>query len=53
MEAGRLKHRPYVMNLPKLPPRQRFLTQEEFRRLIAACGEDHLYRLVMLVVHTL
>jgi integrase len=52
-KRGRLESAPYIMSLPKPPPRQRFLTQEEFRRLIDACTQEHLYRFVMLAVHTL
>ena len=52
-KRGRLESAPYIINLPKPPPRQRFLTQEEFRRLIDACTEEHLYRFVMLAIHTL
>ncbi|MEM9167596.1 MAG: hypothetical protein AAGB48_11330 [Planctomycetota bacterium] len=49
----RLESPPYIMSLPKPPPRERFLTQDEFRRLIDACTQEHLYRFVMLAIHTL
>lgn len=44
---------PYVRLLPKPSPRDRFLTEEEVQRLLAACDEPHLRRFVLLALHTL
>ncbi|MEL6312391.1 MAG: tyrosine-type recombinase/integrase, partial [Pseudomonadota bacterium] len=52
-KRGRLTNPPYIKSLPKPPPRERFLTKAEFRQLIDACTEEHLYRFVMLAAHTL
>ncbi len=50
---GYVSEVPNVQLLSKPPPRQRFLTPEEVRRLLAECREQHLFRFVMLSLHTL
>ncbi len=50
---GQLLSFPHVRLTPKPPPRDKFLTREQVQRLLAACGEPHLYRFVMLAAHTL
>ena len=50
---GELSSFPYVRLLPKPSPRDRFLTEDEVQRLLAACDEPHLRRFVLLALHTL
>jgi integrase len=50
---GRLTHPPYVIGVPSPPPRSRFLTEEEARRLIEHCDEPHLRLYVMLALQTM
>jgi integrase len=50
---GQLVSFPHVRLIPKPAPRDKFLTQEEVQRLLAACQEPHLHRFVMLAAHTL
>jgi len=52
-KRGKLASAPYVLSLPSPPPRDRFLTADEARSLLAACQEAHLRRYVMLALHTL
>lgn len=51
-KRGYLAQVPYVRGVPAPPPRERFLNEEECRRLLAACEEPHLYRFVLLALHT-
>jgi len=44
---------PRIIGLSEPPPRQRFLFPEEVDRLIAECETIHLYRFVMIALHTL
>ncbi len=50
---GTLAFLPHIQLLPKPQPRDRFLSQEELDRLVAACHEEHLRRFVILSVCTL
>lgn len=52
-KRGQLESVPYVRSAPLPPPRDRTLTAEECRRLLAACQEPHLWRFVFLSLHTL
>lgn len=52
-KRGKLSEVPYIRSVPTPPPRQRFLTEEESRRLIAACHEPHLKLYVLMGLHTL
>ncbi|MEM1166914.1 MAG: tyrosine-type recombinase/integrase [Planctomycetota bacterium] len=53
-KRGQLSAVPHVTGLPEPPPRQRYLTREEFHRLLAACEPTlHLWRFVMISVHTM
>lgn len=50
---GQLASVPFIQLVPKPPPRDKFLTQGEVQRLLAACEQPHLYRFVLLAAHTL
>jgi integrase len=50
---GQLTNFPHIRLLPKPPPRDKFLTQDEVQRLLAACTQPHLHRFVLLAIHTL
>ncbi|MFN0012138.1 MAG: tyrosine-type recombinase/integrase [Phycisphaerales bacterium] len=50
---GHLPSFPHIRLIPKPPPRDKFLTQEQVQRLLSCCREPHLYRFVMLAAHTL
>lgn len=52
-KQGLLSHTPFIISLPKPPSRDRFLTAEEAVRLLTCCTEPHLYRFVLLMLHTL
>ncbi len=52
-KRGFLTTVPHIRSVSQPPPRQRFLTPPEFQRLIAECKEPHLWRFVMIAVHTL
>lgn len=52
-QEGHVAEVPHVRLLKKPPPRERFLTPEEVRRLLDHCVEDHLHLFVMLALHTL
>lgn len=52
-KRGYLKEVPFIRAVPKPPARQRFLTQAEFQRLLAACELPHLRLFVQLAVHTI
>jgi len=52
-KRGFLTRAPYIRSLPAPPPRQRFLTAEESRRLLAECKTPHLHLYVLLALHTL
>lgn len=50
---GEISWFPHVRLLPKPPPRDRFLSQDEVQRLLTACTDPHLRRFVLLGLHTL
>jgi integrase len=50
---GELASYPHIRLLPQPAPRDRFLTEDEVRRLLDACREPHLYLFVLLGLHTL
>ena len=50
---GQLTHVPHILSVTEPPPRQRILLGHEVARLIAACDQVHLYRFVMIALHTL
>lgn len=52
-KRGYLKEVPYVRSLPAPPPRDRFLSETEARRLLAECHEPHLRLFVLVALHTL
>lgn len=52
-KRGLIPSVPYVRSLPLPPSRDRTLSADECRRLLAACVEPHLYRFIMLALHTL
>jgi integrase len=52
-KRGRLSEAPYIRSLPPPPPRDRFLTREEFQRLYAHCREPHLRLYVLMATHTM
>jgi len=52
-KRGKLTEVPYIRSVPTPPPRQRFLSEDEAHRLIAACREPHLKLYVLMGLHTL
>lgn len=52
-KRGKLASVPYIMSLPSPPSRDRSLTVDQVRQLLAHCDEPHLYRFIMLLLHTL
>lgn len=50
---GELESFPYVRLLPKPAPRDRFFTEQDVHKLLSACREPHLFRFVMIALHTL
>lgn len=50
---GFMRSAPKVQLRPAAPPRERFLTPEEARRLLDACQHDHLWLFIMIALHTL
>ncbi|MFO0834393.1 MAG: tyrosine-type recombinase/integrase [Phycisphaerales bacterium] len=52
-KRGEIPAPPYINSLPNPPPRERFLTAIEARRLLAACSEPYVRRFVLLALHTL
>lgn len=52
-KRGHLKSVPYIRSAPQPPPRDRTLSAEECRALLAACVDPHLRRFVLLSLHTL
>lgn len=50
---GRLSEVPPVRTVPPAPPRERFLSESESRRLLAECHEPHLHLFVLMALHTL
>ncbi len=52
-KRGKLSEVPYIQSLPSPPPRQRYLSEEEAQRLIAACHLPHLKLYVLMGLHTL
>lgn len=52
-KRGYLSTVPYIRSLPQPAPRQRFLSHEEFERLLAECHEPHSKLFVLLAIHTL
>ncbi len=58
--AVRLGHRrglivylPFLISLPEPPPRERIISVDDARRLLAACDEPYVRRFVLLCLHTL
>jgi len=43
---------PNIESPPKPPPRERWLTREEFERLLAGCAQPHVRLFVLLAYHT-
>ncbi len=52
-KRGRLESVPHIISVTAPPPRQRFLTREEFARLLDECQEPHLRLFVLLAIHTM
>lgn len=52
-KRGHLTRPPFVLSLPAPLPRQRYLSIEEFRRLLDVCTLPHLYLFIMMMVHTM
>ncbi len=52
-KEGLVSDVPAVTLLPKPPPRDRFLRPHEVAALISECHEPHLFRFVMVALHTL
>mgnify|MGYP001166492573 CR=1 FL=1 len=52
-KQGLLDDAPYIKGLPKGPPRERWLTPEEARRLMDATPSDHIKDYILLSLHTL
>ncbi len=52
-KEGLVAEVPHVTLLPKPRPRERFLTPDEVERLLDQCCEPHLFRFVMIALHTL
>lgn len=50
---GLLIRKPVIKSLPKPPPRDRFLTVEEVRRMLRECRPTHLRRYVIFALNTL
>lgn len=50
---GELDTFPHIRLLPPPAPRDRFLSEDEVQRLLAACREPHLHLFVLLGLHTL
>jgi len=52
-KRGRLTEVPYIRSAPMPRGRQRYLSADEARRLLAACVEPHIELFVLLALHTL
>ncbi len=52
-KRGFLAVAPHVKGLEEPPARQRFLSEDECQRLLAACETRHLYLFVLTALHTL
>jgi len=50
---GALSETPHVASIAQPPPRQRYLTEDEVRRLLAECHAPHLRLFALLALHTL
>lgn len=50
---GMIQDAPSIRGVASPPPRERFLTQPDFQRLLAACHTPHLRDFVLLAVHTM
>lgn len=51
-KEGLCKDIPHIEMLPKPPPRDRWLSEEEIKRLLGACKSHHVRVFVMIALHT-